>query len=402
MEYLEASHEKIFQCARSCLCWSSPYDGENPAPDALLYQDDNTPTDDTLAGMDTEPSSTAVTPSASKTIESVFVEAQKQLSADLGSVAAEVPSPTATNKEVKVLPSGHTETKGGKDLNKETSEVGLRQDNNDQMESSTTMLNTDSGCVINESSVKSGDESQAADDSRLLPAQRESCADSVTSEADSALSGSSSNTDHTQSAADNPCSRSDSPLNDNFDNNDFNAFLLSLKRVKTPVEFCDSIEESMQEIDTLIKDLKNASPRLSSKSSVSEPITKFTDSLGQAENVPKPEAVSPGTPTPVDSSTPNPARPDTATDVFPPLRSRSSTEKSQASTDKLSDVGVEEASSHTEGEGKKTIANKPTGYVMFPPLKPVSSFTKYNLGTPNIGKDQLLLFLLDILLTWNH
>ena len=90
--------------------------------------------------------------------------------------------------------------------------------------------------------------------------------ESVLSDTDSGLSGSSVTN---QSSVSDP-SRTDSPLNDNFDSSDFNAFLLSLKRVKTPVEFCDNAEESFNEIDSLISDLKSLTSAAVQASSASD------------------------------------------------------------------------------------------------------------------------------------
>ena len=394
MEYLEAAHEKIYQCSQCCQCWTEPYNGENPSPDSLLPQD-GTPTDDSvITGMDTEPSSTAVTPSASKTIESVFDEAHRQLNADLGVVPDVTPPPGDTHpKPLLQAPScDGSESRGKPEVVSQEVKGHISGMSEERGTNVDVSASTDSGCgnsVVDQSIAKSTDESHSAmEDSRLLPLQQENCADSVTSEADSALSGSSSNTEHTHSAVDNPASRSDSPLNDNFDTMDFNAFLTSLKRVKTPVEFCDSIEESMSEIDALISEIKRANPRTKSISAMPqlEQFPKFIDSSEEGNKlVEKPELLS----QPINTSTPNPSRPEPPKDIVAPLRSRSWTDRSRSSTDRLSDISLEDtigsgddesASRRRSGRPASSSVSLKIGQV--PPL----TATKYNLGTPNIGE----------------
>ena len=415
MEYLEYSHEKIYNCSRSCLCWSAPYNGEQPAPNSLLQLEGGA--DDSLllqgghgggiGGMDTEPSSTAATPSASKTIESVFVEAQRQLRSDLGpGVEAVMPAVGGTGSGE--VAKTRAENEGNKEERGPTVsgilKKDLRTNNNNNMDVSAS---TDSGCsstMTGDGSPKAGDSTAGTSSShsggttdesvRLTPLPRDSCADSVTSEADSALSGSSSTTDQlpTGMSSDHPDnppspSRSDSPLNDNFNNNDFNTFLLSLKRVKTPVEFCDNIEDSMSEIDALINDLRTAAK---SSATASPMAARPTDNTDRAQlRTESMSSVSSVPPLPLTCSTPNPSRSDPI-DVFPPLRSRSSTDKSRASSDCLSDASTDE----TPGS-ERTSATRPTSAVFTTPQRPLSHSgpqtpsyppTKYNLGTPNIGK----------------
>ena len=96
-------------------------------------------------------------------------------------------------------------------------------------------------------------------------------AESVSSETDSGLSGSScapeqasgggigggNSAERLYNAPTPP--RSDSPLNDTFDSADFNSFLLSLKRVQTPVEYSPSMEDCLNDIDALAAEYRKIS-----------------------------------------------------------------------------------------------------------------------------------------------
>lgn len=294
MEYLGAAREKIEQCMGSCSTWTAPYDGDNPSPDSLSA---DTPDDSTLPDLD-------VTPVVDKTIDSVFVNPVKKAEDHAESEKEN----TASSKSA----AEHTE-------------AGV-----DGISSLPNLPETTRG---------SG--------------QRESYAESVTSEADSALSASSSNTDTVNH--ENPASRSDSPLNDNFDPTDFNAFLLSLKRVKTPVEFCDDIEDSFHEIDDLVNDLKRSKQGSSRESRpLSSELPNFTDT--PSGTVFKPEA----------------------NHVNDPSASHTGeAEENQKLADSLEEQGR-----------PQSLSALPAADTPKRTLPPSAAFTpsRYSLGTPNIGK----------------
>ncbi len=370
MEYLEAAHTKIEECANACRCWCVPYNGENPAPTSLMALEESGADDSgTIADSDATPIVTpAVTPSAEPHGGSVFLDAHRH--SDV------VPSAGQNGDTIKIESHGHAQA--AESASKEKDVASDKTENHDDVSKLPVI----------------------AEGSKLQTSQKDSYAESVTSEADSALSGSSSNTDNVQNGSENPASRSDSPLNDNFDTMDFNAFLLSLKRVKTPVEFCDNIEDSIHEIDELINDLKHIDTR-SGKSQVKSPKTpeelpKFTDSatVDNSVDVVKPSA-----------SKTSPSRPRTSSDGS---TSSSNQSKPAESTNRLSDISLEDKLSEFESESsvKKTLDTMPhhsssvsditerprttsESSSAFVPLKssiaPAFAPTKYPIGSPNIG-----------------
>ena len=220
MEYLHAARPLIRQCATACQQWSAAYDGENPSPDSLFAKEKEEPL-----------------------LNSSVAEGQSETvlqSAGQADTALQNTDKLEGLVQKSVLQTENTEHSTTKvDGAKATSQ---NEDNSNSKQHEAAAMAEKSPPVIKPT---------------LL--QKDCYAESTPSEADSALSGSSTNTDNlhtTTSDITNPASRTDSPLNDNFDNVDFNSFLLTLKRVKTPVEFCDSLEDCLSEIDSVVDKVK--------------------------------------------------------------------------------------------------------------------------------------------------
>lgn len=403
MEYLEAAHTKIEECSDSCKCWCAPYDGENPSPTSLMMLDES-PADDchTIADSDATP---VVTPSTEPHGQSVFLDGHKQLEPSGGkdgsgnidlnaseSLTEEEGMPSRLGDKIMIESHGQSPGNARKSMAYPSEEV----------RSSTP---TKEGSPRPEK--QSDDVSKLPiipEGSKLLMSQKDSYAESVTSEADSALSGSSSNTDtNVQNGSENPASRNDSPLNDNFDTMDFNTFLLSLKRVKTPVEFCDNIEDSIHEIDELINDLKHVESH-SQKSLSRSPnategeLPKFVDgaTVENTTHIVKPNA---------SKSSPDRLRTSSDCSITDQNQCRPAETRNRTSSH-LSDVSLEDKLSEFDSDSsvKKMLETMPhrsssvseltTGAdrpsSAFTPLKPglgtVFTPAKYSLGTPNIGE----------------
>ena len=176
-------------------------------------------------------------------------------------------------------------------------------------------------------------------------------AESVTSEADSALSGESSAADNLH-VPNEDVQRNDSPMNDNFDNADFHAFLLSLRSVKTPVEFCEDIEASLTEMDSLIRDFEQ--PNVDA--AASENCTGSTVATNEETRVD--------------------ARPKHCE-----ANTNTTTEMPEKQANTLGTIGIDTGGA---GDASITVAQwlKPSGGHQGAALAP----TKYNFGTPSIGK----------------
>ena len=331
MEYLASAREKIQQCTKACNSWSAPYDGDNPSPDSLII--DSPGDDSTLPDLD-------MTPVTEKNLDSVFPD---------------------------------------------TPNSGPQADKN--IDDSVKISDVTSDPVKLEDDISNLP--NLNDGSRTVISQKDNYAESVTSEADSALSGSSSHTD-TVSHPENLASGSDSPLNDNFDPSDFNAFLLSLKRVKTPVEFCDDIEDSFHEIDELVNDLKRSNVSQCSGSTSSQPpsseLPSFTEELkGSCSNIVKPEPNHPLAPStdsnPHNSAQSNELNQPSNESAQLPADLRSAIEGGDIAQRKFSEEAgpsVVPAAS-TSSEGLDTPKRLGLSNSIFTP-------SKYALGTPNIGK----------------
>lgn len=270
VEYLEHSRQNIAECMYACQCWSAAYDGEDPPPDALATIDSPStegtisPEQETSPGHVNFPNLLSSTPKKSDLPD--LGESPQDSGVCMKAESSAEPSELMTDSCDNVECS--TSNSGGQE--------GLLIQSHGQspsLEISILSDATDSDCKgsprspLNEQCKNSPRGGTTDDKLTIIPETartnavgRDSYAESVTSEADSALSGSSCATDNAGGSGDTAGSRSDSPLNDNFQAQEFNAFLLNLKRVKTPVEFCDNMEDSLCEMDALIQDLRQASP----------------------------------------------------------------------------------------------------------------------------------------------
>lgn len=268
LEYLDSARIKVEDCVNACRCWCYPYDGDSPSAE-ILVQSSNSSTTDSVAS----------TPVVTPAIEI------KQLPGD-STPTAESTTPVA--ETVQELPAASSEQKTA-EPEKQDSSNEVKESSSESTENSEPSKSTETSDGDNVDKLP-----VIRDTTKISHVKQDSCADSVISEADSALSGSSGNTETAHTEVEQAGSRSDSPLNDDFDAQDFNAFLLSLKRVKTPVEFCDNMEDSIQEFEELLNSLKlNISARTSTgesgrkTASQEEELPKFGSTV-ESKHVVKP------------------------------------------------------------------------------------------------------------------
>ena len=191
-----------------------PYDGENPSPDSFAL----TTTDATI----TDTSDSSLAERLDSSTDNSFEKSK------------------ATDDVSKQRVNSHLDGSGGKEQEAKSDQTSPSQ-----------IDRKDEDLATNGRMLKMSDSVD-----KTSPAV-DGYAESVTSEADSALSGESSAADNLQVPSEDML-RNDSPMNDNFDNADFHAFLQTLRSVKTPVEFCEDIEVSLNEMDSLIRDFENA------------------------------------------------------------------------------------------------------------------------------------------------
>ena len=260
MEYLGSARAKVQGCCTACQCWCYPYDGDNPSADILVQSSDSSAADSVAStpvvtpAIEINPFPGDTTPTVETTTP--IAEAQPIVSSPQSQISAD-------DSEKQETPQASKETSS--DLPESSSSIQKESDKSEV---------TDKDAVDKLPVIR--------DCTKISHVKQDSCADSVISEADSALSGSSSNTETAHNEVEQTGSRSDSPLNDDFGSQDFNAFLLSLKRVKTPVEFCDNIEESIQEFEELLNKLKL---NISSRTSTVERDRSLSD--GISDELPK-------------------------------------------------------------------------------------------------------------------
>ncbi len=267
MEYLDSARIKVTHFSEACKCWKYPYNGDSPTVDILSQVQGDSSTEDSVAStpvvtpaIEIRPLPGDVTPTAEN--QSGFVDESKTKSHDTEKADESVSANASAESSASANVSAESSNDPKQASDSATDEGKSSEDNISKLP------------VINDKSSHT---------------KQDSCADSVISEADSALSASSSNTETAPNGADQPGSRSDSPLNDDFGSQDFNAFLLSLKRVKTPVEFCDNMEDSIQEFEELINELKvNISSRTSTsgtnnQAAESQDLPKFVNSMDSKE-----------------------------------------------------------------------------------------------------------------------
>ena len=403
VEYLEYARQRITECGEACQCWSAAYDGDDPLP---------------------EPPTLPETPSTDETVSPM----QERLPA--------LPSPTNTNFQSPLSSTPKKTEDSSPELTQSPQDSGVcvksegSDPNSDKTESAASSPHKDSLVIeshgqspsLELSMLSDGSDGEAkvsprsppgelsksprSDDSKLpiIPESsrvnnvaRDSYAESVTSEADSALSGSSCATDNAGGSGDTAGSRSDSPLNDNFQAQEFAAFLMNLKRVKTPVEFCDNIEDSLSEMDTLINDLRHISPpssreRVSSLPKSSDTLPQFTASHNGSVVRPCANRDIPST---CDSKSMEPlhVHTDLTHSSSPPVGSPGTLEdrltefESDRSIKRTLETLPRRSSSISDTESRSGSVSA------FSPPKGNLTAHRYSFGSPNIGKDSLQVWL---------
>jgi len=263
IEYLESARKQIGNCTAACRCWSASYDGDEPSAEQALPVTGETAICDDLSSPDHETgpgiglvnfphSSTPKKPRSctGETHRSAFQDIHKQAAhcSHISSNDDNVGTPSGSGKYSEL--QGHSPSL---EITVLTGDSGSGDSGNSDFKP----------CPKFSSDEKSSPKTSPRDETDVRgTCVRDSYAESVVSEADSALSGSSCATDNAGSSGDAADSRSDSPLNDNFQTQEFAAFLLNLKRVKTPVEICDNIEDSFTEMDSLLEEVKQAYPAM--------------------------------------------------------------------------------------------------------------------------------------------
>lgn len=224
MDYLTAMRPHILQCARACQHWSFPYDGENPSAECLLESQ------------------------SELTLKNV-----NQSGAALQNGIDRSQADVKNNDQI-----GATKQK-----EPDQSDAALQ---NAVQSNSSLKTDTDSstnGAILSTSQVikdKMDAEEKAETKQSSSLNNDQHYAESTVSEADSALSGTSNNTDSAVTTATTSTSesRTDSPLYDTFDNANFSAFLTSLNHVETPVTLGDVT------LDDILRDIESAAGRYES------------------------------------------------------------------------------------------------------------------------------------------
>ena len=360
-------------CAKACRCWAGDYSGN------------------------TTPSTSSSTPAAAANV-----------SWGEGS---------ASGKESRLNDS--------KDSAASNSSAKLDDSTEEKSGSSNLRIPSQGASPQRSTEVKGGALGVSARDSAVeisSASQTGSYADSVTSEADSALSLSSPKSE-TPPEKDQSDNRIDSPLNDNFDQQDYETFMLMLKRVKTPVEVCDNIEDSLCEMDSLLTEVKSEMSvrrcRTSSRTSESEfgeKVPQFAEKAKSSTGLEKPVAEKTETNTSkecvVSDENPQKGEPPAGSSLtsFNEIISKASAEDHNSSNLSDFDSGpsahkaLESIPQHaisnlhsSEAESSKSAdiitVSVPPGVSFLPKPRSVSPAftpTKYNLGTPNIGNISLV------------
>ena len=327
------------RCAIDTHHWSAPYDGENPPPGSPV-----------LANVPVTHTSSQRPPADDNVAKSNLGSSKLNLSHEnCSEKRISNPQPNGTSNSEERL----KENSSGNDMVQEnicdqTSRIEFVVINEDRNLTSVG----DSDRILKES-----------DTFDKTPHAVDGYAESVTSEADSALSGESSAADNLHIPIED-VQRNDSPMNDNFDNADFHAFLQSLRSVKTPVEFCEDIEASLIEMDSLIRDFEQ--PNIDAAASENRIGSTVVTNLHEVTRVD--------------------ARPKHSVRTNVCETNTTTTETLEKQPRALgchtnSTVGIDTGGS---GDASITIAHwlKPSSGHQGTALTP----TKYNFGTPSIGK----------------
>ncbi|XP_064636306.1 FHF complex subunit HOOK-interacting protein 1B-like isoform X2 [Lineus longissimus] len=265
MDYLKDSRERVFRCAKSCQCWSAPYDGENPSPESMWK---STLSNDKLKSVDsvflnstestgsTGSSSTSATGAKGMSLKSQDVTRRRFSDASVDSLKIQSHGQNVGDSKRKSIDISARTLAGG------ISAINLPQD---KLKSSSPSALKD--IVPKTKSGENPDESEMPSNSNksdaMLPKEVGKSSDVPTTP-----SGDSVRT-RSSSCVSTP------------DDSDMSGFILTLKRVRTPVEICDNLEDSFIELDSLIEDLnipENIRERSLSKRTDSVSLPNFTQS----------------------------------------------------------------------------------------------------------------------------
>ena len=240
---MASARQAVQQCAIDTCHWSTPYDGEDPSPDTFVLATDVPVTDMSNSSLaDRLGSSTDDSGEKSKA-----TPCSTDSSLQLNSSCADFQKSTVNNSQLNGTSPSRQGVGEGSSGNE--TETQSKCDQTGQSQSDLDVIGKDGEQV---SVANNGRTLKMCDSIDKTSPAVDGYAESVTSEADSALSGESSAADNLQ-VPNEDMLRNDSPMNDNFDNADFHAFLQTLRSVKTPVEFCEDIEASLNEMDSLIR-----------------------------------------------------------------------------------------------------------------------------------------------------
>ncbi|CAH1776560.1 unnamed protein product [Owenia fusiformis] len=218
-EYLHDARNRVVKTAHSCQCWSAPYDGETPSPDSLIAERSPSP------GLN---SSLNISGVSSILEDSVLSEAATRGSTEESPrTSGSCDTSTVGHLEIQNGGSKQIQDKSGQNLNA----VKQHSDNN----------NT-------ETVIKLQNKSELDDETRNLIEEH-----SGTDTGEGAFS------------------------QEESDPQEFNNFLLTLKRAKTPDNICDTIEESLSDFEELLDKYKyiETTRKHKSKSSGLEPSEKI-------------------------------------------------------------------------------------------------------------------------------
>lgn len=404
MDYLAAAHVRIVNCATACASWGAPYDGENPSPDSMVFNANTTVADESMFNVthqqvhtgdssNTVVGKVSVTVADTQDLDGANLDKQGK---GLVNSEGELMQPDKVNSIERDQISSCDKTlecntvNEQKDVNGVVTSQGASETSCDDSSGNNKNMSVQSSQDVDtagnggndlESGGETGKMNSACDRPNQLQLDTSTAAivadaESVVSEADSGLSGSSTNTEHTSMAINNsinsPVSRSDSPLSDNFDSGEFNSFLLSLKRVPTPVEFSDSMEACLNEIDVLVTEYKKLETVRKTSSSSSSSVTyKSTLRNSQSEF----------------AVTPSPSEDRTF-------------EKSLFVTSPSFSMDLSKSGMTSETSMPKSMSLDSMSLAAVSPMKsaginvlslnqsvaPIFTPTKYNLGKPDIGR----------------
>ena len=257
-EYLDDARLHIKRCAHACQAWSAPYDGENPAPDSVLVQNQ---TQDDAPAQNQEPGN-------------VPVQNHVQAGAPVHDTTANNVSPDPSCDDSDIQRVDVNESNKMKTAVARKPLVDIVEDEpadhktpNDPVDSSVTSCQqADNDKFVasdNATNDKSRNKQNAVTDSNSDTSQIESNTgasaqdnQSVTADTGAARPQSlpAFNSSHSPQVG-----PSSTPVTSESSDDvaDLNTFIQSLRRVSTPVDLSESLEECLNEIDELVSECKS-------------------------------------------------------------------------------------------------------------------------------------------------